>query len=854
MRKFRVLATPLAVALLLGSVAAGGVGQALLATPAAAATSTTDAYRVYAWGANGSGQSTLPSVLSEVSGVDEVSAGQSHSLALKDGEVLAWGSNSYGQIDVPTDAQSGVSAIAAGKAHSLALRDGAVIAWGSNSSGQIDVPADAQSGVSAIAAGKGFSLALKDGAVIVWGTEGSENAIADVPTAALSGVDAIAAGDEHALALKDGRVTAWGSDTAGQTRVPTDALSGVDAISAGTGYSLALKNGRVLAWGNNYHSVLDVPDAAKAGVDEIAAGGYFALALEDGKVTVWGDEDYSVTDLPTAFAGAEITRIAAGLNHALAIRNFQVPTAPRNVAVGREVQALKVDWTTPSDTDDLPVLSYTVQVDNGQGCTTTGRTDCTIIDLADGTQYSGTVTATTAAGVGAAASFTQMTAGVPDAPTGVSVSRGVKSLKVSWKAPADSGGVPIWHYNVELYSGQGCVVTDGTSCTITGLEDDTYYEGTITAVNSLGAGPSVGFGQTTASLPSEPTSVTTSRGIRSLTVLWRAPGDTGGISIDHYTVKLENGRTCTISGSNSCTFYSLSDNTRYDGTVTATNAVGTGPAASFSGVTVGVPGAPTAVKAVPGNGSASVYWTAPSSNGGSAITKYTVTASPGGQTCTTTGSSSKAPATTCKITGLRNGTSYTFSVRATNAVGTGPSAASAAVIPGPPVPVAVSGWGHQLRVDAKDMGDLYWTFVVQKRASNGTWVNQKTYNTEGRSETKTITLSSGTYRVYVYGKYGYSAAVSNSVSLPTATVVAAANSTKSKFTIDVNPNMGSGYWTFQVQKRASNGSWTTLSTKYKTEGSSETKTINLSKGTYRVRVDAKYGYSGATSNAVTLNQ
>jgi hypothetical protein len=80
-----------------------------------------------------------------------------------------------------------------------------------------------------------------------------------------------------------------------------------------------------------------------------------------------------------------------------------------------------------------------------------------------------------------------------------------------------------------------------------------------------------------------------------------------------------------------------------------------------------------------------VSWTAPTSNGGSPITGYTVTASPGGETCSTTGTLS------CTVSGLTNGTPYTFTVTATNVVGTSPaSAASSPVTPVAPVaPVAV---------------------------------------------------------------------------------------------------------------------------------------------------------------------
>ena len=95
-------------------------------------------------------------------------------------------------------------------------------------------------------------------------------------------------------------------------------------------------------------------------------------------------------------------------------------------------------------------------------------------------------------------------------------------------------------------------------------------------------------------------------------------------------------------------------------------------------VTSTVPGAPTNVVATTGNTTASVAFTAPTNNGGSVITGYTVRSNPGN--ITVTGSTS--PIT---VTGLTNGTAYTFTVVATNAVGNSvASAASTSVTPGPP--------------------------------------------------------------------------------------------------------------------------------------------------------------------------
>jgi hypothetical protein len=79
-----------------------------------------------------------------------------------------------------------------------------------------------------------------------------------------------------------------------------------------------------------------------------------------------------------------------------------------------------------------------------------------------------------------------------------------------------------------------------------------------------------------------------------------------------------------------------------------------------------------------------VSWTAPSSNGGSAITSYTVTPYIGSTAQTPVTVTGSPPATSTTVTGLTNGTAYTFTVSATNVIGTGPaSTPSNAVTPTP---------------------------------------------------------------------------------------------------------------------------------------------------------------------------
>jgi outer membrane protein assembly factor BamB len=83
------------------------------------------------------------------------------------------------------------------------------------------------------------------------------------------------------------------------------------------------------------------------------------------------------------------------------------------------------------------------------------------------------------------------------------------------------------------------------------------------------------------------------------------------------------------------------------------------------------PGAPTGLSATAGNASAGVSWTAPA-NGGSPITAYTVTPYVGGVAQSPTQVTGNPPATSTTVGGLTNGTAYTFTVTATNTVGTGP--------------------------------------------------------------------------------------------------------------------------------------------------------------------------------------
>jgi hypothetical protein len=265
---------------------------------------------------------------------------------------------------------------------------------------------------------------------------------------------------------------------------------------------------------------------------------------------------------------------------------------------------------------------------------------------------------------------------VPDAPTGVGASPGDAKAIVTWTPPTSNGGSAISSNTVASSPGPVTVTVGGsaTMATVPGLTNGTSYVFTVSAANSTGSGPpsAPSAPVTPRTVPGAPAITSVTPGDGRVIVGWSPPTSDGGSAITAYTVTSSpGGATVTVLGAlTSAVVSGLVNGTAYTFTVFATNAAGNGAVSTTSPAATprAVPGAPTSVTATAGDGQAVVSW-GPAANNGAAITSYTVTSTPGGVTVPTPDGSS----TSATLTGLVNGTSYTFTVYATNAAGNGPT-------------------------------------------------------------------------------------------------------------------------------------------------------------------------------------
>ena len=303
-------------------------------------------------------------------------------------------------------------------------------------------------------------------------------------------------------------------------------------------------------------------------------------------------------------------------------------------------------------------------------------TSYTIRNLTNGQPYRFRVRALNSVGAGAAsaASPNVTPATEPDAPFGLSATVSDQRVDLIWTAPASNGGAPILRYEYELDFSGTWTSTGGTatSYTVTGLTNGQSYTFRVRALNRVGAGLASSSQSATPTstvvAPDAPFGLSATPGNRQVMLSWVQPS--GGAALTHYEYEQDGSVTWTSTGGTapSHTVTGLTNGQPYTFRVRAVNSAGPSAASGSQSATPTTtePEAPESLRFTAGDQQVTLRWRAPTNDGGSEITHYEYDQDGSGTWISTDGT---APSHT--VTGLNNGQTYTFRVRAVNALGTG---------------------------------------------------------------------------------------------------------------------------------------------------------------------------------------
>jgi fibronectin type 3 domain-containing protein len=392
--------------------------------------------------------------------------------------------------------------------------------------------------------------------------------------------------------------------------------------------------------------------------------------------------------------GAFCTTLAAGGDgFVLKMKVPLPPGLPKGLVAASGNGYVLLDWARPDDDGGAKITNCRVYRGPDPGSLTPlmligNVTEYNDTTVTNGVKYYYAITAKNAVGEGPMSAIVSATPStIPEPPQNLKAAIGNKYVNLTWAAPSSTGGAPITHYKVYKGLQQTSLAALPELGNISVYNDTTVQNGVtyyyaVSALNQRGEGPcSSTVKAIPGKVPSAPRNLSAAIGDAYVLLDWDGPQDLGGYALTIYKVYKEGagsaraviGQVATL-GYNDTT---VENGKTYNYSVSATNALGEGPAGPVVLARPGrVPGAPT-LTAQAGDGRVDLSWTA-GNDGGYPVSVFRVYR---GTEATAKVFLVNATGMLYNDTTVENGKTYQYAVSAVNALGEGPMSSPVPAMP-----------------------------------------------------------------------------------------------------------------------------------------------------------------------------